>query len=158
MNPWLERVAVTGIRSVARLLRGSFTAGCVCRVRDPEGRLLLVKPRYRAAWGLPGGFLRRGEQPPDAIRRELHEEIGLDLDPGGSLDHFVQGRQRHMEFVFAVELDADAAARARRSSAELSQVAWYAPDALPSLQPEAVEALGRLARAEAVTPPALARS
>ena len=70
-----ERLLVATIRAGARFLRGSFTAGCVCAVRDPADRLLLVKPRYRLDWGLPGGFLRRTEQAADAIRRGL-EDLG----------------------------------------------------------------------------------
>lgn len=139
-----ERVLVGAIRAVARLLRGSFTSGCVCRVRDPEGRILLVKPRYRLDWGLPGGFLRRSEQPPEAIRRELREEIGIDLEFGPPLVCYVHGRQRHIEFAFDVELEPSQVAQVARSSAELSRIAWYPPDALPRLQPEAGEALRRL--------------
>ena len=31
--------------------------------------------------GLPGGFLGEHEHPLDALRRELHEETGLDVEP-----------------------------------------------------------------------------
>ncbi len=50
-------------------------------VRD--GRLLLVK-RLRAPeaghWSLPGGKVDFGERVVDAIRREIREEIGLEID------------------------------------------------------------------------------
>ena len=39
--------------------------------------LLLVKSSYRAEWGLPGGSIRRGEEPHAAAQREMDEEIGL---------------------------------------------------------------------------------
>ncbi len=49
---------------------------------DAAGRVLLVKPNYRAHWSLPGGILEHGEPPHDACRREVAEELGLDITPG----------------------------------------------------------------------------
>jgi 8-oxo-dGTP diphosphatase len=49
---------------------------------EPAGRVLLVKPNYREHWSLPGGILEHGEPPHEACRREVREEIGLDIAPG----------------------------------------------------------------------------
>ena len=49
---------------------------------DPAGRVLLVKPNYREHWTLPGGILEHGEPPHVGCRREVAEEIGLDIAPG----------------------------------------------------------------------------
>lgn len=46
---------------------------------DGSGRLLLVKPSYREAWLIPGGVVERDESPWAAARREVLEEIGLDV-------------------------------------------------------------------------------
>jgi len=50
-------------------------------VRDERGRVLFVRHTYgdRRAWELPGGNLRRREDPATAIRREMREELGIDL-------------------------------------------------------------------------------
>ena len=47
-------------------------------------RLLFVRQSYREALSFPGGGLRQGEHPRDAARRELAEELGIQVD-GGSL-------------------------------------------------------------------------
>ena len=49
---------------------------------DGAGRVLLVKPNYRDHWSLPGGILEHGEPPHEGCRREIGEELGLDITPG----------------------------------------------------------------------------
>lgn len=51
--------------------------------RDVEDRVLLVEPSYGAeTWEIPGGGLDEGESPLAGARREVEEELGLDLRPG----------------------------------------------------------------------------
>ena len=49
---------------------------------NPAGQVLLVSPNYRDHWLLPGGILEHGEAPHEGCRREVAEEIGLDIEPG----------------------------------------------------------------------------
>lgn len=51
-------------------------------LRDKAGRLLLVDPRYKPDWDVPGGMAEANEPPHEAVRRELKEELGLDLRVG----------------------------------------------------------------------------
>jgi 8-oxo-dGTP diphosphatase len=44
-----------------------------------SGRLLLTRYAGSGRWSLPGGGIDHGEQPLDAVRREVHEETGLVL-------------------------------------------------------------------------------
>jgi 8-oxo-dGTP diphosphatase len=48
----------------------------------PAGRVLLVKPNYRDHWSLAGGILEHGEPPHVGCRREVAEELGIDIEPG----------------------------------------------------------------------------
>ena len=52
---------------------------------DAHGRILLVDPTYKPDWDLPGGMAEANEPPADAVRRELREELGLDLQVGDLL-------------------------------------------------------------------------
>ncbi len=45
------------------------------------GRVLAVQQSYRSNLSWPGGGMRRGEQPREAARRELREELGLLVGP-----------------------------------------------------------------------------
>jgi 8-oxo-dGTP diphosphatase len=51
-------------------------------IRDEHDRILLVDPRYKPDWDLPGGMSEANEPPTETIRRELKEELGLDLHAG----------------------------------------------------------------------------
>lgn len=61
-----------------------------------RARVVLISPAARVAlirrcrsgreyWSLPGGGIRRGERPREAARREVAEELGLDVRPGPRL-------------------------------------------------------------------------
>jgi ADP-ribose pyrophosphatase YjhB (NUDIX family) len=54
-------------------------------LRDEQGRILLVDPTYKPDWDLPGGMAEANEPPADAVRRELREELGLDVAVAGLL-------------------------------------------------------------------------
>ncbi len=59
-----------------------FTVTTAAVIIDRRGRVLLLEHRFRpgSGWGIPGGFIRQQEQPEEAIRRELREEIGLEIE------------------------------------------------------------------------------
>jgi 8-oxo-dGTP pyrophosphatase MutT (NUDIX family) len=48
-------------------------------IRDQEARVLIVKPTYKPGWDLPGGMVEANESPLAAVRRELIEELGIEL-------------------------------------------------------------------------------
>ena len=52
---------------------------------DINGGLLIVKPTYKDGWEIPGGAVERDESPLDACRREINEELGLNVEPSGLL-------------------------------------------------------------------------
>lgn len=58
-------------------------AGCGAAICDAEGRLLLIQ-RLRqpeaGAWGLPGGKIDFGEPAKETARREIAEELGIEIE------------------------------------------------------------------------------
>lgn len=53
------------------------------------GKVLLVKRNNepnKGRWALPGGLVELGERVEDAVRREVREEVGLDIHLEGILD------------------------------------------------------------------------
>ena len=54
-------------------------------LRDGQGRLLLVDPEYKPDWDLPGGMAEANEPLHHAVRRELKEELDVDLGVLGFL-------------------------------------------------------------------------
>jgi 8-oxo-dGTP diphosphatase len=51
-------------------------------IRDERGQVLVVRPTYKPGWDMPGGMAEANERPDIAVRRELREELGLDLIVG----------------------------------------------------------------------------
>ncbi|MEV6691432.1 NUDIX hydrolase [Micromonospora sp. NPDC051196] len=51
-------------------------------IRNEQGHVLLVNPRYKPDWDLPGGMAEANEPPHLAAQRELREELGIELSVG----------------------------------------------------------------------------
>ena len=62
---------------------GSITpkVGADAAIFDAEGRLLLVERADDRCWGLPAGWVDPNEAPPNTVRREAREELGLEVEP-----------------------------------------------------------------------------
>lgn len=127
----------------------SFHVGAICVVERADGRLLLVRQSYRrGGWGFPGGLLRRREEPADAARRELREELGIDVELDGPPVVVVDPAMRRVDLVFHGRLgEGSAEPESSPHSAEITDARWFPPDELPRLLPEAASALVQLGRA-----------
>ena len=92
---------------VVRLGQRRFTVTAGAFVFDDEGRILLLEHEFRpdSRWGIPGGFLNKGEQPDDAMRRELREEVALEVDDVEFLFARTLPRPRQVEIYFACKTD-----------------------------------------------------
>jgi ADP-ribose pyrophosphatase YjhB (NUDIX family) len=136
-------------RWIVRVIAPSFTVGATCLIDRDDGSVLLVRVVYRDGWGLPGGLVNRREEIDDCARREVREETGLAVDLVGEPAVVVDARPQRIDVVYRARpadgADPDAV---EPRSPEVSEVRWFAANALPELQPEAVSALVALARSD----------
>lgn len=51
-------------------------------IQNKQRRLLLVDPKYKPDWDIPGGMSEANEPPNETAKRELMEELGLDFHIG----------------------------------------------------------------------------
>lgn len=124
-----------------RLTQAKFTVSVAAVIMNSEGKVLLLDHVLRPAsgWGIPGGFINHGEQPEDALRRELREETGLELE---NVKLFrVRVLKKHVEFIFT----ANPKGKAEVKSREILTVEWFLPENMPeemsSIQKATVEAV-----------------
>ena len=58
-------------------------------ILNDKNEILLVKRAwhpYKGLWDVPGGFIEGGEHPEDACRREVLEELGVEVELDGFFD------------------------------------------------------------------------
>ena len=109
--------------------RFAVTAGAI--VLDERGRVLLLNHVFRkgSGWGIPGGFLAGGEQPEEALRRELREETGMELDHVALA--FVRTLERPQQVEIIYRCRARHSEPDRGRSLEIKSAEWFDLDALP---------------------------
>ncbi len=98
--------------------------GAVLVTRRPD------RPSRRGQWEFPGGKVEPGEAEPDALRREIAEELGCRLDVGRLL-------LRHSHRYPDLEVDLAFYAASFPAGAEprpigVAEIAWAQPGTLPS--------------------------
>lgn len=130
---WLRRAlircAYVGLRTYWFLVRPNVT-GVKCLVTH-EDEFLLVRHTYgRPVWDLPGGTVRRGEAPIDAARREMHEELGRQIEHWENLGDLFATADHHSDtlHLFRTRLGD------RRLDIDLTELAeadWFRHDQLP---------------------------
>ncbi len=133
----------TARRMAVRTLSPTFTAGAIAVVLDDADRILLVRQAYRGRWGLPGGLMKRGEVPLEALLREVSEEVGMAVVAQGEPEVVLDPEPRRIDVVFLAR-PAERSTEPRPASVEIEAVLWAAPDDLPPLQMETAMALERL--------------
>jgi len=108
----------------------------VAAVIEHQGRILACQrargDRFELMWEFPGGKLEPGEEPEQALARELQEELGISAQIGREVfrtTYLSAELSEPMELIFF-------AARAQPDeiqNREFEQVAWREPKALPEL-------------------------
>jgi 8-oxo-dGTP diphosphatase len=129
--PWSGRL----VQRAYRVWQPRFTVGVVGVLLDgPAECVLLVEHIFHARkpWGLPGGWIARGEDPSRAAEREFLEETGLRVR---AVCPLIVKRspemRRHLDMAYLCAPDGEA--QTIRLNGELLGYRWARHDALPPL-------------------------
>ncbi len=129
--PWSGRA----VQFVYRIWQPRFSVGVIGVLLDEFAeRVLLVEHIFHTfrPWGLPGGWIARGEDPARTAEREYREETGLHVRAVTPL--LIQRTpelHHHMDIVFLMALDGDG--QTIRLNRELLDYRWFSCDDLPPL-------------------------
>ncbi|MDQ0650482.1 NUDIX hydrolase [Pseudomonas cedrina] len=94
-----------------------------------DGQTLLVRKRGTQAFMQPGGKIDAGEQPAEALARELHEELNLRIAPGDAryLGRFSAPAANEPGFTVEAELFLVRIDGLVTPAAEIEEVRWIDP-------------------------------
>ena len=143
-------------RSQATLVDRGFQLAYICayramrtywKVRHPtthgtlvalwnRGEVLLVRNSYVPYYGLPGGYMRRGESARDAVVRELMEEVGIStnaekLELALERTHDWEGKRDHVQ-IFT--LDLSSRPEVAVDHREVIEASWWSPERALALE------------------------
>lgn len=102
-------------------------------IRDARGRILLARRTegrdLAGLWEFPGGKREPGESPEAALTRELHEELGIDIEVGAPV---IRVPQRYPDKRLALDVRMVERWRGTARGREGQALAWVPPHKLAS--------------------------
>lgn len=122
------KVIPHGFRAfLTRRIQATFTSSAAGIITNDRGEVLLLDHvlRPKSGWGVPGGFLDKGEPAEDALRREIKEETGLDITHVEL--YRVRTIRRHIEVIFTARATGEPQVQSR----EIIAAKWFAVDDIP---------------------------
>lgn len=116
---------------VMRVFQDQFLVGVTAVIFNDKKEILLFKHVYRAhSWSLPGGYLKAGEHPREALEREIKEESNLIV----SIDESLKTRTDRDEALLDMCYIGAFIGGDFQSSHEVSEYGFFAQDKLPLLR------------------------
>ncbi|EAT17062.1 NUDIX domain-containing protein [Desulfuromonas acetoxidans] len=119
-------------------LQKQIKTSVVACIVDEQQRILLTRrniPPFFGQWVMPGGKIDHGEPIHTALKREVQEEVGLEVTVESLIDvyeHVTVGERRDHYIIlyyratpqsFELSINPD----------ELSEAVWFAPEQLPKI-------------------------
>ena len=128
---------------VMRFFQDKFLIGVTGIIFNKKGEILLFKHTYRShAWALPGGYLKSGEHPREALEREIKEESGLVVSVDEPLKTRTDRDNARLDLCYTgVLIGGDFT-----PTHEVSEYGFFAQDKLPLLRENQVFLIDRALR------------
>lgn len=114
-----------------RFFQTRFLVGATGIIFNDIQQVLLFKHTYRAhAWSLPGGYLKSGEHPREALEREIKEESGFIVSVDESLKIRTDRDSARLDLCYTgIFIGGDF-----KPSHEVSEFGFFSMDNLPLLR------------------------
>ncbi|MDP2637887.1 MAG: NUDIX domain-containing protein [Candidatus Levybacteria bacterium] len=116
---------------VMGFLQDQFLVGVTGIIFNDQNEILLFKHTYRShAWSLPGGYLKSGEHPREALEREIKEESGLVVSIDESLKTRTDRDTARLDMCYTgILIGGDF-----KATHEVSEYGFFTQDKLPLLR------------------------
>lgn len=114
-----------------RFVQDQFLVGVTGVIFNEKNEVLLFKHTYRThAWSLPGGYMKAGEHPREAIEREIKEESNLVVSIDDSLKTRTDRDSARLDMCYTgVFIGGDFV-----PTHEVSEYGFFSQDTLPLLR------------------------
>ncbi|QXE93123.1 NUDIX domain-containing protein [Geomonas subterranea] len=111
----------------------------VAVIIDSDGRVLLTKrniPPFQGEWVMPGGKIDLGEPIVAALKREVWEEVGLEVEVGELIDVFehVTPGEAHYHFIIIYYRCTPLYCDVKHNQDEVAEARWVEPGELPDFK------------------------
>lgn len=140
MNDWLGQLwkhlslAKNAQLRIMRVLQDEFLVGVTGIIFNAKNEILLVKHTYRGNWSLPGGYIKKGEHPKEALEREIKEETELVVSADERMKIRTDRDSARLDITYMGEFIGGEF----KPSKEVSEVGFFAFDKLPLLRKDQV--------------------
>ncbi len=104
-----------------------FRIGLFALIFDHEERVLLGHRRDIDWWNLPGGGMEAGETVDEALRREVHEETGLEVEVEQLVGVYSKPQKQEVVLTFRCRITGGTL----HPTEEIRESRYFPPDALP---------------------------
>lgn len=115
------------------------TFGIVGAIIEKDGKILLVKETKASAkgkWSHPAGWLEVGENPTEAVKREVKEETGFDFEPKNILGvyslhkHEADIARHGIKIIYIGDISRE---QGEYWTHEISEVKWFTPEEIENM-------------------------